>query len=72
MGRPPRHRSRETSGAKLKTTEDSFIVCGFPATYDDPTKEAIIAYPIGSEELIKSFLEARKKSLQPIMKTPFV
>ena len=46
-----------------------FIVCGFPATYDDPAKEASIAYPIGSEEFIKSFLEARKKSLQQIMKT---
>ena len=39
-----------------------FIVCGFPATYDDPAKEASIAYPIGSEEFIRSFLEARKKA----------
>jgi hypothetical protein len=38
------------------------IVCGFPATYDDPAKEASIAYPIGSEEFVQSFLEARKKA----------
>ena len=33
-----------------------FIVCGFPAAYDDPAEEASIAYPIGSEEFVKSFL----------------
>ena len=37
-----------------------FIVCGFPATYDDPTKEANIAYPIGNEEFTQNFLDARK------------
>ena len=45
-----------------------FIVRGFPATYDDPTKEANIAYPIGSEEFTGSFLEARTSSRQTIMK----
>ena len=43
-------------------------MCGFPATYDDPAKEASIAYPIGSDEFIQDFLEARKNSLQTIMK----
>jgi hypothetical protein len=37
-----------------------FIVCGFPATHDDPAKEANIAYPVGSEDFIHNFLEARK------------
>ena len=45
-----------------------FIVCGFPATYDDPAKEANTAYPIGREEFTKSFLEARAGCLQTIMR----
>ena len=38
-----------------------FVVCGFPATCEDPASEAALAFPIGDPNYVEAFLEARKK-----------
>ena len=37
-----------------------FVVCGFPATCEDPASEAALAFPIGDPSYVEAFLEARK------------
>ena len=36
-----------------------FVVCGFPATCEDPASEAALAFPIGDPNYVEAFLEAR-------------
>ena len=37
------------------------MVCGFPATCEDPAAEATLAFPIGDPNYVEAFLETRKK-----------
>ena len=45
-----------------------FIVCGFPATFENPTAEAATPAPIGVENFIRDFLEVRKEMLIDTLK----
>ena len=43
-----------------------FVVCGFPATCEDPASEAALAFPIGDPNYVEAFLEARKKATEEL------
>jgi hypothetical protein len=45
-----------------------FIVCGFPATFENPVKEAATPATIGDEEFIRDFLENRKEALMDTLR----
>ena len=43
-----------------------FVVCGFPATCEDPAAEATLAFPIGDPNYVEAFLETRKKATEEL------
>ena len=45
-----------------------FIVCGFPATCEDPAAEAALAFPIGDPNFVEAFLEKSKRATEELTK----
>ena len=45
-----------------------FVVCGFPATCDDPAAEAALAFPIGNPNFVEKFLAKRTMATEVLTK----
>ena len=59
-GRPPTTQKARTLWENARDHR-GFVVCGFPATCEDPAAEAALAFPIGDPCYVEAFLEARKR-----------
>jgi hypothetical protein len=55
-GRPPETHMARTLWDNAGD-HGGFVVCGFPATCDDPVAEAALAFPIGNPSFVEKFLE---------------
>ena len=43
-----------------------FVVCGFPATCDDPAAEVALAFPIGDPNFVEAFLDKRMRAIEEL------
>ena len=59
-GKPPESQQARTLWENAKDHR-GFVVCGFPATCEDPAAEAALAFPIGNPNFAEAFLDKEKK-----------
>ena len=58
-GKPPETENARTLWDNAQDHR-GFVVCGFPATCENPAAEATLAFPIGDTQFVDAFLETRK------------
>ena len=58
-GRPPETHMARTLWDNAGD-HGGFVVCGFPATCDDPAAEATLAFPIENPNFVEKFLEKKE------------
>ena len=65
-GNPP---TQPTAGRLWDNASDhnGFIVCGFPSTFEDPTAEALVAFPIGTDQFIDELLQGRTVAIERLL-----
>ena len=66
-GRPPEDQVSRTLWENA-VDHGGFVVCGFPATCEDPAAEAALAFPIGNPNYVEEFLEKRKRAIEELTK----
>ena len=66
-GRPPESQVAK-SLCDNASDHGGFVVCGFPATCEDPVAEATLAFPIGDHNFAERFLGERKKATEELTK----
>jgi hypothetical protein len=64
-GKPPETQKAQALWGNARDHR-GFVVCGFPATCEDPASEAALAFPTGDPNYVEAVLETRKKATEEL------